>query len=131
MGINSSEQLLWTAKNLNLAQLREAVRCLKGGEDIVHIDVDCSWVVCSMARGKGPNEMVDYLANLLLTMTRRVPAIVTPILDGATRHHSKRDSTRRVADREKNRIEAIVARCSALAISSKINRGERTEDDRI
>eukprot|EP00957_Ditylum_brightwellii_P071122 5406307-Ditylum_brightwellii.AAC.1 len=63
-------------------------------------------------------------------MSKRIPAIVTPILDGESCHHSKQDTFNRCMKREKNRIDLIAARCSAMSLLSKINRGDGTEETR-
>ena len=45
--------------------------------------------------------------------------VITPICDGV-RHHSKRASTKRRADREKLRAECFVARCESMQLSQQI-----------
>jgi hypothetical protein len=112
MGLKSSNDVLWKAKNLNLTQLREAIQCLKTDTEnkIIRVDVDCSWVACSFARGKNHAEIISTVGNFLHVLAMKIPAVVTPILDGEKRHHSKQDSTKRVAKREKRRIDAIIAR---------------------
>eukprot|EP00957_Ditylum_brightwellii_P166372 12665172-Ditylum_brightwellii.AAC.1 len=130
MGISSSEQLIWTAKKLNVAQLREAVQCLKGSDGIIQIGIDCSWIACSMVRGKSPSNMVQYIVNFLLTIARKILAVITLDLDGVSCHHCKRVSTKHVAQWEKNRIESAVAHYSVLALSLKVDREEGTEEER-
>eukprot|EP00957_Ditylum_brightwellii_P067163 5097712-Ditylum_brightwellii.AAC.1 len=70
------------------------------------------------------------MGNFLHALVVKIPAIIMPILDGEKHHHSKRDSTRRVAEQEKKRIDAIVARCHVMALSSEINDGNGTDEDK-
>ena len=94
------------------------------------IDVDCSWIACLVGRGKQPKEIAFAIAKFLVTLAQAGGFIVSPILDGDSRHHSKRATTSRNAKYEQNRIGAIQARFKALAISSKINNGQASENDR-
>eukprot|EP00957_Ditylum_brightwellii_P211042 15365700-Ditylum_brightwellii.AAC.1 len=83
-----------------------------------------------MARGKSPCNMVQYIANFPLTIARKIPAVVTPVLDGVSCHHFKKASTQQVAQCKKSGIKSAVARYSALALSSKLDREEGIEEER-
>ena len=59
--------------------------------------MDASWVACTMAREKSEPEIIAVTANFFNALARKIPSIVTPILDGEKRHNLKHDLTKRVA----------------------------------
>eukprot|EP00957_Ditylum_brightwellii_P026013 1966719-Ditylum_brightwellii.AAC.1 len=63
-------------------------------------------------------------------MAHKIPAVVTPVLDGASCHHSKMVSTKKNAQHKKSQIKSAVAHYSALALSSKLDREEGAEEER-
>eukprot|EP00957_Ditylum_brightwellii_P090496 6891804-Ditylum_brightwellii.AAC.1 len=73
--------------------------------------------------------MINSTARLLLALAKIELAVVTPILDGEMQHHSKRGSTRHKKDREMQRVGFIIAHCSVMLLSAKINRGKGTDQE--
>lgn len=62
-------------------------------------------------------------AKFLVTLAQAGGFVVTPVLDGDFRNHSKRATTKRRAMREISRINAVQNRFKAISVSSKINSG--------
>eukprot|EP00957_Ditylum_brightwellii_P044791 3397879-Ditylum_brightwellii.AAC.1 len=56
-------------------------------------------------------------------------AVVTPLLDGEARHHSKREPTKQKAKQEKYQIDLMAACCFAVVSPSKIYGGEGTVEE--
>ena len=72
-----------------------------------------------------------WLPSFLLHLPRQAALFVlTPVLDGDFRNHSKRATTKRRAMREISRINAVQNRFKALSVSSKINSGTATQEKR-
>eukprot|EP00957_Ditylum_brightwellii_P135406 10324767-Ditylum_brightwellii.AAC.1 len=131
MAIKSSHGILWNVKNMNLYQLKEAVECLKPSADVdlLCIDVDINWLAYVLGRGRSPKEIVVRVSNFLKVLDSCIPAVVTPMLGGEARHYSKKDLTKWKAKKEKDWIDLMVAHCSAVALSSKMDGDKATVED--
>ena len=106
MGVQGSHSLLWNVKSLTLTHFTTLLRA-KFPNEKIRIDVDCSWVAIFLGRGKRAKEVISVTANFLVTLAQAGGFVVTPVLDGDCRHHSKRATTKRRASREISRIDAV------------------------
>ena len=88
MGINGSQQLLWNAKGLTLIYLNTLLST-KFADEQIRVDVDCNWLAYIVGQGKHTKEIVSATAKFLVCLAQTGGFIVTPVLDGDTRHHSK------------------------------------------
>ena len=133
MGIKSSNYILHLIKNVSVKGLKDiiekVIRLLPADENrnenlprsVVRfrIDVDCNWLAFKLGGGKRPQEAASKVADFL-ELLRKYGFIVTPICDGELRHHSKRASVERVANNEKNKIKATVARLQLMAVTQQL-----------
>ena len=116
MGLKNQKNLFYTAPNLSI----DIIKLLTARhEKRYHIDVDINWLIFNIARGQRQDEIVKKVSNFLLFFAD-AGFNITPICDGA-RHHSKRASTKRRADRERLRAECFVARCEAIQLSQQLS----------
>ena len=119
MGLKNQKNLFYTAENLSI----DTIKLISTRhERRFHIDVDINWLIFTIARGLRQNEIVKIVSKFLLFFAD-AGFVVTPICDGA-RHHSKRASTKRRAERERLRAECFVARCESIKLRQQIRNSE-------
>ena len=104
----------------------DVARHVANEKDVV-IVADCNNVMYKV-KGRAGDPVEDVLKELL--EWARLGAIVKPICDGDTRHDSKQQHHKNKSNREKNRVEAIVAQQALVEISQKLSTEELTEDER-
>ena len=116
MGIDGSSKTIHVAKGLSIQNLIQIsrVRCAP-----LVIDIDISWLSYFIGRGKHEMIIIGKVSDFLITLAKS-GFTVNPICDGFIRHHSKRASIKRVATKEKARIDAQATRCKGLVLSQKI-----------
>ena len=120
MGVSGAEQLVYAIKNLSVAGVKHIARNrLNANERLCRIDVDCSWVAYKLLGKNGNASKAGELVAEFLILLAKAGFVPTPICDPQNRHHSKRESTRRVAEKEKARIEAVTARLKLTALAQK------------
>eukprot|EP00957_Ditylum_brightwellii_P001506 117334-Ditylum_brightwellii.AAC.1 len=66
MGIRANGDEVWTAKNLNIGQFKHTIKYLKQNEnnknDLVQINIDCSWAAFSHEYGQNHQEVINTAA---------------------------------------------------------------------
>ena len=126
MGIKRAANLLYVTKEVSLKGLKEVARTRLGqDEHVCCIDVDCSWVAHRLLGQKVPAESLGQSTAEVLHLFAKAGFIVSPICDPpGQRHHTKRDSLRRIVEKEKARINAIVKRYNIAALTQKLRNEE-------
>ena len=131
MGVSGAEQLVFCIKNLSIAGVKRIARTrLDPNERLCRIDVDCSWVAYRLL-GSGDGSKAGELVAEFLLLLSKAGFIPTPICDPKHRHHSKRESTRRVAEKEKGRINAVTSRLKLTALTQQRDNLQGAEKEEV
>ena len=130
MGIKQPKYFTYNIKGLTIRAVKDLIKSVRQITDrsILKIDVDCNWLAFKLGANKKPNEAATKVADFLQCLASK-GFIVTPICDGQIRHHSKRASTEREADNEKNKINASLARLELLAITHQLRSDIDIDDE--
>ena len=118
MGINTNgTNIIWKAKIVTTRELREMIFFTKGSQryDDIRLDVDLSNVVHILAL-KSPSyeKLLEHTARYLKDLAVETGFLVTAVLDGDVRPHSKRDSFRRRFDSTMCLINGSYCRRAAM-----------------
>ena len=101
MAIKSPTALVYHINNLSIKTLHDLLKIIRRTNQPILIDVDCFWLAFKLGGSKNPDEAVHKVADFLQRLAS-YGFIVTPVCDGEQQHHSKRASTKQVANVEKH-----------------------------
>ena len=123
MGIKTAaSNICWKGINITTRELREIISFSKNvdGSDQIHLDVDVNNIAYIYAnKSTSYDSLVLSVAMTLKDLAFSTGFLVTCILDGNVRPHSKRDSFRRRFHDHLNLLNSSFCRQSALAISTQ------------
>ena len=121
MGLRGAKSVLFTITNLTLKALKEIARSRASADErLCRIDVDCSWVGHKLAAKSSNYEQAGEATAEVLYILAKAGFVVTPICDPPHRHHSKRESTDRVAKKEKTRLAALCPHYRLTSLYKKL-----------
>ena len=116
MGVKNPKDLFYSAHDLSTDDIKLMTI---NHENRFSIDVDINWLAFKIGRGLNDPEIVRKIWIFLFCLAKN-GFIVNPISDGHMRHHLKRASTERRANRERKRSLCYFARSEAMKISWQI-----------
>lgn len=133
MGVKSPSSLTYTVKNLSIKHVKQVIKDVRNesGEQTAaeedeatkilknRVDADINWLYYKLGANKRKSDAARIISEFLETLAL-YGFIVTPICDGEARHHSKRATTERIAKKERNKIQASIARLQLIAVSSQL-----------
>ena len=122
MGLRGASSILYSITGLTLKALKEIARSRvqSNSQQLACINVDCSWVGHKLAANSSAFHEAGSLTAEVLCLLAQAGFIVTPICDPDCRHHSKRASIDRIAEKEKGRLTALCTRYKLVALSQKM-----------
>ena len=134
MGIRSGVSVTFNIENVNgLNDLKNICNAVKKTPDsttnvnrnnqCIHVDVDCNWIA-NRDTIKNVHEVADFLESLSIN-----GFIVTPVCDGEFRHHSKRATVERCADRQKSRHQATECRLKISKLKQTMAKCSHQSDE--
>ena len=116
MGVKNQKDLFYNAHELSIDDIKLMTI---HHENRFSIDIDVNWLTFKIGRGLSETMIVRKVANFLFCLAKE-GFIVNPITDGRERHHSKRASTERRANRERKRSLCYSTRCEAMQVSRQM-----------
>ena len=132
MGLKGAGNLLFTAKGISLTDLKNVARSrLLEDEHLCCIDVDCSWIGYKLSQGSSSSEDASLQTAELLLLLSKAGFVVTPVCDPLRRHHSKRASTSRIANKERKRINALIVRYQINMLSQRGRKEDLPVEEKV
>ena len=86
---------------------------------LCRLDVDVSWVAQKICIGKSEEDVICGVCDFLRSLAYS-GFVVTPILDGKVRHHSKQATISRISIRERKKVSGIIARFKGISLEAEI-----------
>ena len=124
MGVNSSDKIIHSAKNVTIQTLSN---CLMIDRKSLSLDIDISRAVFKVASGKDDERAIKAIANLLSTLAN-YGYHNTPICDAIERHRSKCASMNRIQKSKLKRICGMALWLEASKISQQLSRADNVKD---
>lgn len=128
MGVSGGGDLLYSLKNLHLAQIVSIAtsRAAVNGRTVPRIDIDANWLIRKYSKDRS-----ILIGSIIEVISAFVQAgfAVSIIFDGDVRPHAKMAYFARRTEVEKARIDGIKAKGTVMALSQKLANGQYESGD--